>query len=120
MDDTEVTEGSEDNADTGRVRRIQSVSGGSPLAKKSVSGRRKSQNIQKNVTIKTSTVPTPPNLSRNNGVSSSSSNDVILHVGGNAWTRESLAYGGSRDNTRPNSAHGGSSNNIHRKSNHQT
>ena len=109
VDDAEVTDTAEDNVLTNRSRRIQSVGGGSPLIKKSTLGRRKSQTISKNVTIKTSssTVPTP-SLNRNNGVSSSSSNDVILHVGGSAWTRESIAYGESRDS--PNSAHGSSSN----------
>ena len=119
VDETEVNEDVEENNDSSRLRRIQSLSSGSPLmGKKSTAVRRKSQNTTKNVTIKTSTssVPTPA-LSRNNGVSSSSSNDVILHVGGHAWTRESLAYGASRDTTRPNSAQGSSSNNnIHRKS----
>ena len=113
VDDAEVNEGSEDNDHSSRLRRIQSLSSSSPLVgKKSTSARRKSQTTQKNVTIKTSTssVPTPA-LNRNNGVSSSSSNDVILHVGGQAWTRESLAYG---ESSRPTSAQG--SNLNHRKS----
>ena len=111
MDDAEVTEGTEDNVLSNRSRRVQSVGGGSPLIKKCTLGRRKSQNVPKNVTIKTSspTVPTPA-LNRNDGVSSSSSNDVILHVGGSAWTRESMAYGGSRNTTRPNSAQGSNGN----------
>ena len=121
MDETEVNEEIEDTNDSSRLRRIQSLQSGSPLIAKrsSTSVRRKSQTNQKNVTIKTSTssVPTPTVLNRNNGVSSSSSNDVILHVGGHAWTRESLAYGASRDTTRPNSAQGSSSNiEMHRKS----
>ena len=111
VDDADVTERTEDNAITNRSRRVQSVGGGSPLIKKSNLGRRKSQSIHRNVTIKTSlsTVPTP-SLNRNDMVSASSSNDVILHVGGSAWTRESIAYGGSRDNTRPTSAHDNSGN----------
>jgi hypothetical protein len=118
VDETEVNEENEENNDSSRLRRIQSLSSGSPLiGKKSISVRRKSQTNQKSVTIKTSTSSVPtPSLNRNNGVSSSSSNDVILHVGGNAWTRESLAYGASRDNTRPNSAQGSSSNKLYRKS----
>ena len=114
VDDNEVAEGSDDNNENSRTRRIQSVSGGSPLMKNS--GRRKSQNTAKSVTIKTSTssVPTPGYNRR--GVASSASNDVILHVGGQAWTRESLAYGTSRDSSRPNSAHGSNSNIQHRKS----
>ena len=121
VDDTEVNEEIEETNDSSRLRRVQSLQSGSPLIgkKSSTSVRRKSQTNQKNVTIKTSTssVPTPIILNRNNGVSSSSSNDVILHVGGHAWTRESLAYGASRDTTRPNSAQGSSSNiEMHRKS----
>ena len=114
VDENEVVEGSDDNNENSRTRRIQSVSGGSPLMKNS--GRRKSQNTAKSVTIKTSTssVPTPGYNRR--GVASSASNDVILHVGGQAWTRESLAYGTSRESSRPNSAHGSSSNIQHRKS----
>ena len=114
VDDNEVAEGSDDNNENSRTRRIQSVSGGSPLMKNS--GRRKSQNTAKSVTIKTSTssVPTPGYNRR--GVASSASNDIILHVGGQAWTRESLAYGTSRDTSRPNSPHGSSSNIQHRKS----
>ena len=117
VDDTEVAEGSEDNNESSRTRRIQSVSGGSPLMKASTSGRRKSQNTAtKTVTIKTSTSSVPtPGFSRK-GVTSSASNDVILHVGGQAWTRESLAYGTSRESSRPNSANGNHSNVQHPKS----
>lgn len=115
VDDQEVVEGGEESNENSRTRRIQSVSGGSPLMK--TSGRRKSQNTSKTVTIKTSTSSVPtPGFSRKGGVASSASNDIILHVGGQAWTRESLAYGTSRDNSRPNSAHGSNSNIQHRKS----
>lgn len=118
MDDSELNEKDEEINSNHRSRRIQSIGGGSPLIKKSTSGRRKSQT--KSVTIKTSTssVPTPL-LGRNDGVSSSSGNDIILHVGGSAWTRESLAYEAAMnddgENSRPSSAHGGR-NNSHRKS----
>ena len=115
VDDQEVVEGGDESNENSRTRRIQSVSGGSPLMK--TSGRRKSQNTSKTVTIKTSTSSVPtPGFSRKGGVASSASNDIILHVGGQAWTRESLAYGTSRDNSRPNSAHGSNSNIQHRKS----
>ena len=118
MDDSELNEKDEEINSSHRSRRIQSIGGGSPLIKKSTSGRRKSQT--KSVTIKTSTSSVPtPNLGRNDGVSSSSGNDIILHVGGSAWTRESLAYEAAMnddgENSRPSSAHGGR-NNSHRKS----
>lgn len=113
----ETDDGSNDeNVVKNRLRRIQSVSGGSPpppVTKSSA--RRKSQTNPKNVIIKTSKssqVPTPGS-NRNNGVASSSNNnDIVLHVGGSAWTRESLAYG---DNSGPVSSRGSRSN-IHRTS----
>ena len=119
MDDSELNEKDEEINSNHRSRRIQSIGGGSPLIKKSTSGRRKSQT--KSVTIKTSTssVPTPI-LGRNDGVSSSSGNDIILHVGGSAWTKESLAYEAAMnddgENSRPSSAHGGERNTSYRKS----
>ena len=85
VDDPDITEETEENTELNRSRRIQSVDGGSPLIRKGSLGRRKSQNHQKNVTIKTSssTMPTPT-LNRDKVLDSSSNNDVILHVEGTA------------------------------------
>ena len=95
--------------------RGNSIGGGSPLydrvGPRSNIGRRKVLG-QKNVTIKTaaSTVPTP-NFQRNDAVAS-----VQLHVGGSAWTRESMAYAESAGSTRPNSRHSSRNVQVHGKS----
>lgn len=131
VDGTEVVaaDGADGNVQQNTTRRGHSITGSSPLHDrlKSAGNRRKSHSGQRNVTIKTSlpTVPSPA-LHRNDTVGSSpGGNDVILHVGGTAWTRESIAYGGgeSGDTTRPNSEHGRSNGDrniqLHQNQNHR-